>query len=377
MADRRANANSGAKNTKAATMSPRGDRSKRLLDLVMLLLRARSPVTFRTIREQFTSYKTANVEAGLRAFERDKADLLELGVPIRYVTPEEDDALDEGGYLVDLKRYRLPEVQLTADEVSALVLAASVARAVPGGMTPKIVDLALRKLAFDTHESPDTPTEFLPSVSEVTAKEPLLVHFPVANTPEARSLSDRFALMEAATRNRKRVSISYRSASTGVVQGRDVDPYALFYRQGSWLTVGYCHLRKEIRSFRLDRITELRPAPRPKSPDFERPSDFDLRTYVDRSPWTFRTEPTQRVKLEIRPEAADIANEDFGTGAEKTKGSDGSQFVAFDCGNPEFVVSRILAANGGLRIVEGTNVTRRLQQELTAIQERYEQGAST
>src|SRR5678815_2101306 len=143
-----------------AESKERGDRSKRLLDLVLLLLRARSPVTFRDIREQFPSYKTANNEAGLRAFERDKADLLELGVPIRYITPDEDDSLEEGGYVVDLKRFRLPPVNLTTDEVSALVLAASVARAVPGGVTPKILDLTLRKLAFDLPEAPDTPTEF-------------------------------------------------------------------------------------------------------------------------------------------------------------------------------------------------------------------------
>ena len=34
----------------------RGDRSKRLLDLVMILLRARMPVTYRDIREQFPVY---------------------------------------------------------------------------------------------------------------------------------------------------------------------------------------------------------------------------------------------------------------------------------------------------------------------------------
>ena len=74
----------------------RGDRSKRLLDLVMILLRARMPVTYRDIREQFLAYQTLNIEAGLRAFERDKADLLELGVPIRYITPDEDDSLEDG-----------------------------------------------------------------------------------------------------------------------------------------------------------------------------------------------------------------------------------------------------------------------------------------
>ena len=112
----------------------------------MLLLRARTPVTYREIREQFPGYQTANAEAGLRAFERDKADLLELGVPIRYITPEEDDSLEDGGYVIDLKRFRLPEVRLTADEVSALVLAASVARASPiSSSTQSAASAALRR----------------------------------------------------------------------------------------------------------------------------------------------------------------------------------------------------------------------------------------
>src|SRR6185503_2956931 len=146
----------------------RVDRSKRLLDLVMLLLRTRTPVTFRDIRAQFESYQTTNVEAGLRAFERDKADLLELGVPIRYITPDEDDSLEEGGYVIDLKRFRLPAVHLTTEEVSALVLAASVARAVPGEDYSRVVDLALKKLAFDVPEAPDTPLEWPPRPSALT-----------------------------------------------------------------------------------------------------------------------------------------------------------------------------------------------------------------
>src|SRR5688500_11383681 len=160
---------------KADDASARGDRSKRLLDLVMILLRARTPVTYRDIREQFPAYQTLNVEAGLRAFERDKADLLDLGVPIRYVTPDEDDSLEDGGYVIDLKRFKMPEVRLNPDEISALVLAASVAHAMPGGTYPKIVDLALKKLAFDLPELPDTPTEFpRPAHNAPT----VLVHFP-------------------------------------------------------------------------------------------------------------------------------------------------------------------------------------------------------
>lgn len=338
----------------------------------MLLMRARTPVTFRDIREQFPSYKTQNVEAGLRAFERDKADLLELGVPVRYVTPDEDDALEEGGYVVDLRRYRLPEVQLTPDEVSSLVLAASVARAVPGGITPKIVDLTLRKLAFDMPEPPDTPTVFPPRASAITRREPVLVHFPEAEKGRRRELSDRFAQCELATRRRKRLTLTYQSASTGMVQNRDVDPYGLVYRDGTWLLVGHCHLRSDVRSFRIDRISELKTAPKPKSPDFERPGDFDVRAYAARSPWTFTTGPVEDVELEFKKEALDVANEDFGSSASRTDLENGSVKVRFPCGNFDFAVSKILAAKGAIRVRRGPKLRARLAAELASIQERYE-----
>ena len=352
--------------TTAGTSATRGDRSKRLLDLVMLLLRARAPVAFRDIRDQFSAYQTKNVEAGLRAFERDKADLLELGVPIRYITPDEDDAVDEGGYVVDLKRFRLPEVHLTPEEVSALVLATSVARAVPGGSYGQIVDLALKKLAFDAHELPDTPMEFPPPPSAVTRREPVLVHFPEPSRQQ-RELSDKFSRLEAATRNRKRVTLRYRAASTGYVQEREVDPYGLIYRRGAWLLVGYCHLREDVRSFRLDRIGELALAPKPKSPDFERPEGFDVRAYANRSPWTFRPEAVEDVDLEIRAEVAGVVNEDFGADAVREDAGGGAVRVRFSCGNPDYVVSRVLAAKGGIVVLAGERVKQRLSAELGAV----------
>jgi proteasome accessory factor B len=338
----------------------------------MLLLRTRTPVTFRDIREQFESYQTANVEAGLRAFERDKADLLELGVPIRYITPDEDDSLEEGGYVIDLKRFRLPEVHLTPAEVSALVLAASVARAVPGEEYARVVDLALKKLAFDVPEAPDTPLEWPPPPSALTRREPVLVHFPSPPNRQTRELGDRFAELETATRNRKRVTFQYRPASTGYARQREVNPYGMFYRDGSWLLVGHCQLRKDVRSFRLDRMSDLAVAPKPKTPDFDRPRDFDVRAYANRSPWTFQTAPTEEVELEIRPEAAAVANEDFGPDARRADQADGSVRLRFPCGNPEFAVSRILAAKGAIQVRAGTRLLQRLRDELRAVADTYQ-----
>ena len=343
----------------------RGDRSKRLLDLVMILLRARTPVTYRDIREQFAAYQTLNTEAGLRAFERDKADLLELGVPIRYITPDEDDSLEDGGYVIDMKRFKMPEVRLTLDEISALVLAASVAHAMPGGTYPKIVDLALKKLAFDLPELPDTPTEFpRPSPAQV------LVHFPERRIGVRPELAEIYATIESATRHRKRVTLTYQAAATGMMSKRDLDPYALVYREGAWLAVGWCHLRQEVRTFRVDRVQEAVMAPRPKSPDFERPADFDVKAYAQRSPWTFTSDPPEEVQLALAAEAAEVANEDFGLTAVKRIDGDRT-LVTFDCGNLEFAATRVLQAKGAIQLRRGARLRARIVGELDAIEAHY------
>ena len=329
----------------------------------MILLRARTPVTYREIREQFPAYQTLHVEAGLRAFERDKADLLELGVPIRYITPDEDDSLEDGGYVIDMKRFKMPEVHLTPDEISALVLAASVAHAMPGGAYPKIVDLALKKLAFDLPELPDTPTEF-------PRPAPVLVHFPERRIGVRPELAEIYATIEGATRHRKRVTLRYQAAATGMISKRDLDPYALVYREGAWLAVGWCHLRQEIRSFRVDRIQEAIMAPKPKSPDFERPTDFDIKAYAQRSPWTFTTDPAEEVQLALAPGAAEVGNEDFGLLAVKRVEGDRTM-ITFDCGNFEFAATRLLAAKGAIRLVRGERLRARIHDELDAIDAHY------
>lgn len=340
----------------------------------MILLRARMPVTYRDIREQFPAYQTLNSEAGLRAFERDKADLLDLGVPIRYITPDEDDSLEDGGYVIDLKRFKMPEVRLTPDEISALVLAASVAHAMPGGTYPKIVDLALKKLAFDLPELPDTPTEF-------PRPAPVLVHFPERRVGARPELAEIYATIEAATRYRKRVTLTYQAHATGMKSRRDIDPYALIYREGAWLVVGWCHLRQEVRTFRVDRIGEAVMAPRPKSADFERPADFDVKAYAQRSPWTFTIDPSEEVQLALAPEAAEVGNEDFGmTAVKQIDGDRRSQIagggidrtlVTFDCANLEFAATRILAAKGAIRLLRGDRLRARIHDELDAIEAHY------
>ena len=275
----------------------------------MILLRARTPVTYREIREQFSAYQTLNAEAGLRAFERDKADLLELGVPIRYVTPDEDDSLEDGGYVIDLKRFKMPEVRLTADEISALVLAASVAHAMPGGAYPKIVDLALKKLAFDLPDLPDTPTEFPRRVS------PVLVHFPertIADAPRQRARRDlRDARIRHAPAQARDDDLSSRgdgddqqarsrSVRAGLSRERVARRRLVPPAQGDPIVPRRSHSRGRCRRPSRNRRTSSGPL------------DFDIKSYAQRSPWTFTTDPAEEVQLALAAAAAEVANEDFG-----------------------------------------------------------------
>lgn len=342
----------------------RDDRGKRLLDLVVMLLGARAPVPYREIRGQFRSYRTGNEEAGLRAFERDKADLLELGVPLRYITPDDDDSIEEAGYTVDLRRYRMPEVHLTPEEVAALVLAGAVARAAPGTTYAEVVDLALKKLAFDAPAAPDTPGAPVRRPSE-----PVLVHFP--HPADAEALAERLAVIEQAIVNRKRLTIGYVNAA-GEERRRDVDPYGLYYHRSVWYVVGYCHLKTSILSFRCDRMVSLAVGPKPKSADFERPEGFDVRAYAARSPWRFEiaNETPVDVELDVHPPASAVLGEDLGEAAQSPQAG-GVVRVRFRCGNPDYVVSRVLELKGALIVRSPAALRARVRDELAAVLGRY------
>lgn len=57
---------------------------------------------------------------------------------------------------------------------------------------------------------------------------------------------------------------------------REFDPYGLVHWKGSWYAVGYCRLRQEMRSFRVDRMKRLEPT----GGRFERPASFSAERFL-------------------------------------------------------------------------------------------------
>lgn len=202
------------------------DRLERLLNLVIALRETRRPMTTREIHERVAGYGQADWAAFRRMFERDKADLRDLGVPITLAPLDRWDPTE--GYRIDPRGAELPPLALEAEEVTALALAASVtgldALARPG----------LRKLEIDA----DAPgaADTVPRVG---------VELPLSAPHLPRLL--------AAHRTRTPVRFAYRTAD-GRDAVRTVEPHGLVHRVGRWYLVGRDHDRDADRAFRLDRI---------------------------------------------------------------------------------------------------------------------------
>jgi proteasome accessory factor B len=263
------------------------DRTERLLDLVALLLDAREPISWAELREHFPAdYGGISDDAAERKFERDKAELLELGLPLTYI--QGDDDLKDG-YVVDRGAYYLPEANLTKEELAVLYAAGSASLA--SGAFPGRDDLAhaLRKIGFFAGDALPSPRVRM----ELGSAQP---------DPE---LSTRLEQLWEACAAKKFVQLVYASPKRSEVTERKVDPYGLALRRGVWTLVGYCHLRQGLRTFHVQRIRELKMnTARPRTPDFEVPADFSLDAHVAYYPWQHRFHAPMEVVLLLRGDSA-------------------------------------------------------------------------
>ena len=196
-----------------------------------------------------------------RTLRRYIAMLEELGIPIvadrgRY-----------GGYAL-VAGFKLPPLVFTNDEALALSVGLLAARSLGLAEAAPAVAGAQAKLQ---RVMPQALKRRLRAIDETVALD--LNSRNVA--PE-----DNAALMalSAAAQQRQRVHLRYRSREDQYT-ARNFDTYGLVWHGGRWYAVGHCHLRRDVRSFRLDRVIEVRALPA----SFGRPGDFDALAHLSRS----------------------------------------------------------------------------------------------
>jgi len=107
-------------------------------------------------------------------------------------------------------------------------------------------------------------------------------------------------ILLACIQEKRAVEIIYNARHSKELTKRIIDPYVVVLYEGIWILVGYCHLRKTIRSFALDRIMEIKE----RNLYFNAQPDFDLKAYLS-TPWGIVDGKEARVKVRFKKEISD------------------------------------------------------------------------
>ena len=209
-------------------------------------------------RERVTGPELARrLEVSRRSVQRYVARLQDLGIPVES-TP------GVGGAYRLRPGFRLPPLMFTDEEAFALAL----------GLR------ALRHLGLEAF-APDAES----ASTKLTRVLPLPVRDRVGDVGESVTLeagrwtvaTDPATVLAVAACVRARRTVGFRYTShDGAVSERSVKPYGLVHLDGRWYLVGHCLTRRSLRTFRLDRVTNVAKG----DGTFERPAAFDARQFL-------------------------------------------------------------------------------------------------
>jgi predicted DNA-binding transcriptional regulator YafY len=307
-----------------------------------MLLEARKPVTLDEIRYSVHGYDQVDSSSFKRMFERDKSELREMGIPILV---EPTDAFgEEMGYRIPKEEYYLPNIDFTPEERMALWL---LHRLVRKGDFPfsHEVQRALMKLSPDLGRGKPE----------------------MGPTPDWLLLSEKIAegnlsLLMRAVIDQKTVTFSYQSLHDQQPQQREVDPYGIYFAHGCWYTVGYCHLRRSIRSFRVSRIqSKVSLAnPRKAGPDFSRPPTFQIKDYSNRDPWEFEGGPEFSATIRFSPKISWWIEENLGSKYYLKGEEGGSCLLTLKARNEESLLSWVLSFGEDAEILQPPDLRKKM-----------------
>jgi predicted DNA-binding transcriptional regulator YafY len=177
------------------------------------------------------------LEVHIRTVYRCIDSLCASGVPIIA------DSGHYGGYSI-LEHFSEAPLLFEMDEQKALIHAAIFAKEA-GYPFAEALSRAIAKLKLYTNE------EQLDHIRRHSAG--LSVINPPANANQQSALQE----LEMAAADGRTLEIKYSKGYEAIPDVRSIDPYGIVYWKDKWYVVGYCHLRQEMRSFRVDRIQSI------------------------------------------------------------------------------------------------------------------------
>ena len=222
------------------------------------VMRALTVLEILQTRDFVTGHELAErLEVDLRTVQRYIVRLKDLNIPIA-------SSRGVGGAYRLKPGFRVPPLLLSNEEAFALSLGLRALRQIGLDTFAPATEGALNKLE---RVLPAPLRESLRTVEDVVAIEP---------GPWVVSTSVECLIRAAsAIRASRRIRFGYQT-NTGATSNRHIEPYAVLHTDGRWYLIGHCLTRKAMRTFRLDRVTDLDQT----STTFRRPRDFDPHAYL-------------------------------------------------------------------------------------------------
>lgn len=197
----------------------------------------------------------ARLEVDVRSVRRYITMLRDMGIPV-------DSEPGRYGTYSLRPGFRLPPLMFNDPEIQAIILGLMAARQLGLAETPG-VESAVAKIERVL------PAELRERVRAIQSV--LTINMQTQQAVEGNKL----AVFSLAAYQNLRLWIEYGSPRTEPTQ-REIDVYGLVYHAGFWYAVAHCHLRHDLRSFRLDRVRSARLL----DATFDPPPNFNALEYL-------------------------------------------------------------------------------------------------
>ncbi len=230
-----------------------------------------------------------------------------------------------GGFSL-VRGYKMPPLVFTLEEAVTLVLGTGMVEELWGELYREAARGALAKLE---NLLPDE------QVREVAWARGSLVTTGM-NRADIEVQTPKLEKLRRAIREHRSVNMNYQSSQLPHPTQRGLDPYALVHRWGWWYVIGFCHVRGEVRTFRVDRIAEIVLS----DATFNVPTEFDLQAHLKNE---LQAQPQIKAKLKIDADSSHLVTSNRSYWESIEEQADGSVIVTLSAPTLEWAASTTLA----------------------------------
>lgn len=283
----------------------------------------------------------------LRTVHRYFEMLDEMGIPVY------SERGPYGGFSL-VRGYKMPPLVFTLEEAVAVVLGTGIVEEMWGDLYRESARGALAKLENLLPEE---------QAREVAwARQSLLATG--MNRADLKAMTPALEKLRRAIREHRSVEMKYQSSQVPHPAMRGLDPYALVHRWGWWYAIGFCHIHREVRTFRVDRILEVTISDRVFAPS----PDFELHSYLQNE---MQNQPQIIARLRFEPEAANIVAGNHSYWQTIETQPDGSVEVTFPSPTLEWAASTALSYGPTVEVLEPPELRALIKNWLEAITKKY------